>query len=69
VTGPLPPCPYRKKGQHRIAAILPGDDQHDVLLFCDACGMVSRQSVETPRPVDDWPDDAISRLSVRSIPK
>lgn len=41
----MDPCPYRKKGRHDISVVLPEDADHDMTLFCDACGAVRRMPV------------------------
>lgn len=40
--GPLDRCPYSKKGAHHLAAIIPGDDDHDVTFYCEWCGALRR---------------------------
>jgi hypothetical protein len=59
----LPPCPYVKKGRHSLNAIIPEDDGHPMVLFCDACGMTLARSLAVPAPLDDMTADEIRRLS------
>ena len=42
---PLERCPVRKSGAHHLAAIIPEDSDHDMTLFCEACGIVRRMPI------------------------
>lgn len=54
------------KGQpHEIHPILPDDDRNPIVMVCSKCGMVGRAIVDLPKPLDDLPSDAISRITVR----
>ena len=54
VSAALPPCPYAKRGRHRIALILPSSAKGWVTATCDACGTVVRYPVSgTLFPMDD----------------
>jgi len=62
---PLPPCPYTRRGRHNLCAVIPEENEHPVLLFCDRCGMTTRQSVALPAPLDDLSTEDIVRLTAR----
>lgn len=62
---PLPPCPYGKKQQHSLCAVLPDSSALPVLLFCSVCGMTKREVMDVPPPMDDLPSDALSRIAKR----
>jgi hypothetical protein len=53
---PLPPCPCSRTGSHDLSAIVPSEDDGDVTLFCDHCGIVRRLPVKGAlgRPLDDY---------------
>lgn len=34
-------CPFGKKAHH-LVAIIPGDDDHDITLYCEKCGALRR---------------------------
>lgn len=62
--GPLAPCPSGKRGRHHLAAILPGDDEHDVTLYCEACGTLRRMPATgaLTSSLDDLDAVTIARL-------
>lgn len=35
-------CPRGRKGRRSLAAIIPGDDDHDITLYCETCGALRR---------------------------
>jgi hypothetical protein len=65
VSEPLPACPYTKRGNHEINVIMPEHDTKPVLLFCAACGITCRQVMDVPPPLDDFPADAIAKMTAR----
>ena len=68
MSDPMPPCPYARPkdhGGHSLSYIVPGDDDHDLLLVCERCGAVKREAVATPAPVDDLPADVLRILAAR----
>jgi hypothetical protein len=62
----LPRCKRTKGGAHDLAAIVPGDDDHDLTLYCTACGALRRLPasgpVLTPR-LDDETADIIAAVA------
>lgn len=62
--GPMAPCPNGKKGQHNLCAVIPDNDDNDLTLFCDRCGMVRRMPVNGALsvPLDDLDAKTISAL-------
>jgi hypothetical protein len=38
----MDPCPYAKRGQHALMAIIPEDSDHDLTLCCSVCGAMRR---------------------------
>lgn len=62
-TPPWPKCPVGAKGQHDISVLIPIDDQHPVVLFCNHCGTKDRVSIDLPVPLDDWAAADIARLT------
>jgi hypothetical protein len=64
----LEPCPYGRKKRHAIEAILPGDDDHDITLFCHYCGTLRRAAATGDLLVsrlDDKTAEEIVRWSTR----
>jgi hypothetical protein len=59
----LDPCPYRKSGAHHLAAVIPGDDDGWLTLFCETCGAVRREPVSghLDGTLDDLDVDEIER--------
>lgn len=39
---PMDACPFSKSGRHELLALIPSDDEHDLTLFCAACGGMRR---------------------------
>lgn len=68
--GPLDPCPFDKRGRHHLVAVLPGDDEHDVTLYCESCGSLRRMpaSGSLSTSLDDFDSDAIARLVLKEQP-
>ena len=61
---PLEPCPVAKSGKHHLAAVIPEDSEHDMTLFCEACGIMRRAPVSGSlfaSRLDDADADGIKR--------
>jgi hypothetical protein len=61
-------CPRGKKGAHQIAAIVPGDDEHDITLYCEHCGALRRAPATGELMVsrlDDLDAETIERIARR----
>lgn len=39
---PLEPCPYSDDKRHKMFAIVPGDDDGDITLYCERCVAIRR---------------------------
>lgn len=61
----MEPCPYGKRGDHRLSAVIPGDEAGDLTLFCEVCGALRRVPVMgrlLHERLDDLDADALARL-------
>ena len=62
----MDPCPHGKKGRHQLAAIIPGDDEHDITLYCEQCGALRRAPATGPvlaERLDDLSAEEIKRAT------
>ena len=39
---PLPKCRADKRGRHHLVAVIPGEDDGWLTLFCEMCGTIRR---------------------------
>jgi hypothetical protein len=65
----MEPCPFHKAGRHDLAAVLPEDSDHDMTLWCTACGALRRVPVSgsLSSSLDHLDADAIA-AAVSRIP-
>lgn len=59
----MAPCPTHTKGRHDLVLVVPEDDDHDLLIVCERCGAVKRESISVPRPLDDLSPEVIRSLT------
>lgn len=64
---PMGGCPWNPRYAHSFVAVVPGDDEGDLTLFCSRCAAVRRLPVKGPmgRPLDDYTAATIAERSDR----